>query len=186
MKKLVFSLLGLMLLIGACKQSENPPVSEETPVEDSTQSGKEILDDLRDKAVSEDDLLGRLRSSLIPVQEEFARSENSMPQLSGVEVSVDENCQLTILNKAEGEIATKVNLGQLNTEGFSLIPDMTEDEFPGVRVSTLDEAAVVEIYRNGELLQKNNELVIHLVDRPAIERITPVILQMIMICQGKI
>ncbi|MCB0640469.1 MAG: hypothetical protein KDC44_02480, partial [Phaeodactylibacter sp.] len=80
---------------------------------------------------------------------------------------------------------TKVNLKDLDPEGFGLIPDFDADEFPGLRIRSINEAPVVEQYQEGKLVKKNNELVIYLATRESIERITPVMLQMLYLCQGK-
>ena len=141
---------------------------------------------MSENALEEGDKAGRVLASIKPIQEEFTRSEADMPELSGVEVSIDGDCNLRITNHASGEIETRVNLNQLDSNGFSLIPDNAPGEFPGVRVASIGQEAIVEVYRNGELITRDNELVIKLVDRTAVERITPVLLQMMMICKGTI
>ncbi|MCB0704658.1 MAG: hypothetical protein KDC34_05085 [Saprospiraceae bacterium] len=185
MKKYTLLSFLFVFLLLACAENEKPEQTETVP-ESGLQTGEEILNELREAALDEGDTVGRIMSSIKPIQEEFARSEPQMPELVDVEVSIDGNCNLKIVNHATGNIETRVNLKQLDSNGFSLIPDNDPGEFPGLQVSTIDQASVVEIYRNGELITRNNELVIKLVDRAAIERITPVLLQMMMICNGTI
>ncbi|MBR9921412.1 MAG: hypothetical protein GYB31_11285 [Bacteroidetes bacterium] len=179
-------LVVFFLFFVAC--AEDKPVQDEsTEVQTETsQSGQDVLQNLREKALDENDRSGRLKASLKPIQEAFSASEAAMPDLEGVEVSIDDDCILRIVNHANGNIETRVDLNHLDPKGFSLVPDATPDEFPGVRVQTLESAPLVEIYRNGELYTKDNEIVIKLKDRSAVERVTPVLLQTMMICRGDI
>ena len=180
-RNIYFIALLSALLLSACQDSSKP----ETPViEPETKTGKEILDDLKAQAIEEDDLLGRLNSGIKTVQEEFTKSEAAMPDLQNVQVTIDENCLLSIRN---GNQETRVDMHLLNaqTGGMSLIPDLNEGEFPGIRIETIDQEPVVEMYQNGKLVNKNNELVIHLATRKSIERIAPALVQTVQLCQSK-
>lgn len=150
---------------------------------DSTLTGRQIIDQLKAQAVDEGDLMGRLQPTAQVLQEEFTRSEKVMKGLKNVKVEISEDCVLSISNAATGEV-TKVSLKDLDRQGFSLIPDLNEGDFPGLRVQTTGLKEAVELYKGGDLALKKNELVIFLADRPAIERITPYILQALNICQG--
>ena len=180
MKRILF--FSLILFAIAC--SNEVPAEEPQTEESQEVSGQEIIDSLRSRALPEDDIAGRLQASIQPVIEAFAASEPNMPSLANVEVTLDENCLFRIINRAEGEVETRVDLRQLDPNGFSLIRDDQPGEFPGLRIATLDQEPLVEIYRNGELMTRNNELVIKLMDRKSIETITPVMLQTIHLCRG--
>jgi len=126
----------------------------------------------------------RLQPTAVVLQEEFARSEEFMPGLKDVKVSIGADCILSISNRAFGKEITRVNLKDLDPGGFSLIPDVNEGDFPGLRIRTKDGAPAVEVLKNGVLINQKTELVLFLADRPAIERITPYMLQAMNICQG--
>lgn len=107
-----------------------------------------------------------------------------MPGLKDVSVEIGADCVLTISNKAYGDEVTRVNLQALDPNGFGLIPDLNEGDFPGLRIRTLEAKPAVELLKNGALVTTRSELVIYLANRPAIERITPYMLQALNICQG--
>jgi hypothetical protein len=177
---------SLLVFLSAC--SEEPSTTTPDPVdqEPTEMTGKEILDSLQSVAIQEDDLSARLQASIRPIQQAFTESESAMPDLSEVTVEIDDNCILRIVNRANGLIETRVDLNKLNPQGFSLIRDEQEGEFPGVRIAAQNNEPVVEIYRNGELFTRDNELVIKLKDRSSIEAVTPVLLQTMLICSGEI
>lgn len=151
---------------------------------DSTLTGKELIDRLESQAVEESDIGGRLLATVVVLQEEFSKSEKLMPGLKEVEVKIGADCILTISNRAFGKETTSVNLKDLDPNGFSLIPDLNEGDFPGLRIQTKGGAPAVEVLKNGVLSSKKTELVLYLANRPAIERITPYMLQALNICQG--
>ena len=185
-------LLVLMLSLAVFGCTEEKPVASsdsETEINSgeapATKSGKELLEELKAKAVDENDIEARLAGSIEPLREEYTKSAKAMSTLKDVAVSIDADCNLLIENSAKGKGLTKVNLKQLDTEGFGLIPDLNPEEYPGLRIKSIDEAPVVEEYLDGQLVNKNNELIIHLATRESIERITPVMLQMLYLCQDK-
>ncbi len=140
-------------------------------------------------ALEEGDLLGRVRQSFIPLQEEYRKANGKVTGVGEVTVSVDENYNLLIENKVNGSIEqTKVNLKSLNNAqgGMMLIPDNAPGEFPGLQVFVKDGQPGVQILKDGKLVREDRQLEIHLADRPAIERITPAVLQAMNIASGNL
>jgi hypothetical protein len=178
-------LLGALMLVFGCAPNPETPATDEQP-EPETMTGKELLDKLKAEALDPNDLAGRLNKSIVPLQEEYDKSEPLMAEFADVKVSVDGGCTLTIENRADGIQQTKVDLSKLDVNGLSLIPDLQAGEFPGIRIKVLNDEPLVEIYQEGKLVTRNNELVIMMASRPSIERIAPVIVQMIHLCQGTI
>lgn len=176
-------LLFIPLLTIACNENnttQNTPPTNQTPIEP--------IEKLRDTAIPEEDIIGRIDQGLATVQTEYDRSVGSMPDLGKVTIESDFDCVLTIRNEKDGTVyETKVDMNDLNTEqgGFRLIPDHAAGDFPGLRISTKNDAPKVVILKDGKEMTKDNQLVIYLADRPAIEKITPAILQTIRICQNE-
>ena len=171
----------------AC-QNEEPTIGLEhadvkQQKEDGVASGKELLDSLRRQAVREDDKAGRIALSLKPIREEFAKSEQVMPELKDVKVEVGEDCILHLYNHAQGEEETRVDLLKLDLNGFNLIPDFTQEDRPGLRIRTINGEAAVEIYRDGQLVDSRESLEIYMAERKNIERIVPVMVQLLRICR---
>lgn len=178
--------LALLMSGSSCKNEKNLP--ETNPV-DSLKTGAEVMAELEAQSFEEDDIEGRIKNSISKAQAEFTKSEveEKMPGLKNVKLVVDADCNLTITNEDGEGSMTKLNLADLDAKtGFSLIADMAPGEFPGLRIKTIDEKAAVEIYQGGKLVNKDNELVIFLATRQHVERITPIMLQSIQICQGTI
>lgn len=173
----IILLSSLAILLAGCQTEtsvKEPNVSQVPSTSDN--SNKRI----HETAVDENDLMGRMAFGIRTLQEEYDRSSASMPSLGKVTVSVDERGNFTIRNEVNGEIReTKVNLRDLDSEqgGFRLLADGEVTEYPGLLVQTVRNAQKVEHLVDGKIRQKNSELQIFMVDRPAIERITPALLQ---------
>ncbi|MFZ2899750.1 MAG: hypothetical protein WA004_14075 [Saprospiraceae bacterium] len=184
-KKFFLPLVLVIFIIQLGCKSENGAASDagDGAGVDSTLTGQQIIDQLKAQAVDESDILGRLQPTARVLQEEYTRSEAVMEGLKKVKVEIGGDCVLSISNAATGEL-TKVNLKDLDRQGFSLIPDLNEGDFPGLRIQTTGLKETVALYKGGDLVLKKNELVIYLADRSAIERITPYMLQALNICQG--
>ena len=175
-------LLCVLLLMAACGNDPKESVQEPNP-DSELISGADLMQQLRDQAIDENDLLGRLESSVQPIQEEFNVSDAAMEEIKDVTVRVDDACNLVITNFANGKVETKVSLHHLDRNNLKLIPDNNPGEFPGIRVFTKGEQELVETWTDGQLTSKSNELVIKMASRQSIERIAPVIIQTIYICQ---
>jgi len=140
-------------------------------------------------ALEEGDLLGRIRQSFIPLQEEYRKANGKVTGVGEVSISVDENFNLLIENRVNGSVEhTKVNLKNLNNAqgGMMLIPDNAPGEFPGLKVFVKDGQPGVQILKDGKLVREDRHLEIHLADRPGIERITPAVLQALNIASGNL
>jgi len=158
-----FFLFILPISLLACR-SDSPETAASDP-----QAPLSPTEQLKAAAVDESDIYGRLQLTVAVLQEEYARSETAMPGLKNVKISIDADCFLLIANQVNGGTTTRVKLRDLDPRGFSLIPDLNAGEFPGLRIKAKEGAAA-------------NELIIYLADRPAIERITPYLLQAVNIC----
>ena len=179
MNKKYFPLI--LLFVSGWSWSCQPGAKDKEP---ATQTGKELIEQLEAQAVDESDIQGRVQITVEVLREEYAKSDAAMEGLKKVEVEIDANCVLTISNKAYGNEITRVNLKDLDPDGFGLIPDLNEGDFPGLRIMTKGGSQAVEILKDGTVINKKAELVIYLANRPAIERITPYMLQALNICQG--
>jgi hypothetical protein len=179
-----FSILVILLPLfyWSCESNESPRDAPRT--DSSTVSGREMMDQLRAQALEESDIAGRLQATVTVMQEAFSRSEAAMPALQNVRVSIDGDCLLTIGNYPEPGAETRVSLHDLDPDGFQLIPDQQEGEFPGLRIRTLDGRSVVEVKKKGGVLQQKSELEIFMADREAIGRVTPYMVQALNICRG--
>ena len=141
---------------------------------------KSQIEEMRTQVLAEDDYIGRMEKGLSTLRQYYQLSEEAMPDLGKITIDLTEKLDLTIINELNGDvIETKVNLLNLNTAdgGFRLIPDKNLGDFPGLRVKTINDEPLVLVYKNGKLVNKNNELVIFLKDRESIEKITPAVLQ---------
>ncbi|MBK7407703.1 MAG: hypothetical protein IPJ40_06235 [Saprospirales bacterium] len=145
MNRNFFSILLFFVLAASwsCQSNDRKPGAA-SGTDTSALSG---LEQLRAQAVDENDIYGRLRATVSILQDEFSRSEAAMPGLKKVSVEIDANCLLTISNKAFGDEMTRVNLQALDPNGFSLIPDLNEGDFPGLRVRTLGGKPAVELLK---------------------------------------
>jgi hypothetical protein len=161
-----FFLLISLIAFLACK-SETPD-SEPGGASDAGPAETPI-EQLKARAVEEGDIYGRLQPTATVLQEEYSRSEKALPNLKNVQVSIDADCILTIVNQSNGGETKRINLRNLDPQGFSLIPDQNAGDFPGLRIRAREGAS-------------ESELIIYMADRPAIERITPYLLQAVNIC----
>jgi hypothetical protein len=188
MKPFFWSLLILVGSLVACQNASSDSNDSSTTAEEQAaqnkQSGEEILAELKEQAVSQGDFQGRLQTGINVLQQKYNDSEGQMPGIKSVEVTIDENCMLTISNQADGGSMVKVDLHKLDKDGFSLIPDRNEGEYPGLRIRTIGDEAAVAYYEGGQLKEMKDELVIFLADRDKVGQITPAILQTVNLCQG--
>lgn len=161
-----FFLFISLIAFLACKSEPSNPQNDSDP---DTGPAETPIEQLKSRAVEEGDIYGRLQPTATVLQEEYARSEKSIPNLKNVQVSIDADCLLTIVNQANGGETRRINLRNLDPQGFSLIPDQNAGDFPGLRIRAREGAS-------------ESELIIYMADRPAIERITPYLLQAVNIC----
>jgi hypothetical protein len=165
MMQKLFLLISLLAFL-ACKSEAPGPETGSAP---EASPAETPIEQLKARAVEEGDIYGRLQPTATVLQEEYTRSEKALPNLKNVQVSIDAGCILTIVNQANGGDTKRINLRNLNPRGFSLIPDQNAGDFPGLRIQAREGAS-------------EPELIIYMADRPAIERITPYLLQAVNIC----
>ncbi|MDF1867543.1 MAG: hypothetical protein P1U70_22185 [Saprospiraceae bacterium] len=184
LSRFLFS-LAFFLTFWACSNPESNTTNSSTPINTQAQTP---LDELKQRAIPEEDIMGRILQGLEAIQLEYDRSSTIMADLGKITVDADFDCILTIKNEKEGSIyETKVDMNDLDTQqgGFRLIPDQAPGDFPGLRISTKNDAATVRILKDGQEMTRDNQLVIYMADRTAIEKITPALLQTIRICQDE-
>jgi hypothetical protein len=180
----ILALLVIAFLISCTNNQSN---EESTSTVENT-SPKTPMDELRAEAIPEEDVMGRILQGLEVIQLEYDRSAVGMADLGKVTIDADFDCILTIKNELDGVVyETKVNMNDLDTEqgGFRLIPDHAPGDFPGLRISTKSDAEAVQILKDGKEMTRDNQLLFYMIDRQAIEKITPAILQTIRICQNE-
>lgn len=178
-KIILFS--SIVLLLIACG---GETASTTTPAQADTASKVTKNGDSRipKKAVDETDLMGRMAFGIKTIQEEYDRSSANMRSIGKVTVSVDERANFVIRNEVNGEVKeTKVNLRDLDTNqgAFRLIPDAEEGDAPGLLIQTIQNKQKVEHSVDGKVRQRNSELQIFMMDRDAIGRVAPALLQTI-------
>lgn len=177
-KIILFSSLALLLISCGGEANSAASAQADTP----TKPVKNRDSRVPMNAVDEDDIMGRMAFGIKTLQEEFDRSSANMRSLGKVTVSVDERANFVIKNEVNGEVKeTRVNLRDLDTNqgAFRLIPDTQEGEAPGLLIQTIQNKQKVEHLVDGKVRQRNSEIQIFMMDRTAIERITPAILQTI-------
>lgn len=188
-KKILFP-VAFAALFFTCKNDPKPDnfqaVDANQPMvpENATPSEK-----LKATAIDESNYMERVRSSFIPLQEEYRKANGKVPGIGEVNVFVDDNFVLLIENTHGGHTyQTKVNLKNLNGEqgGLMLIPDRNPGEFPGLKILVLDGRNGVEIIKDDKLVREARQLEIFLADRTAIERVTPAIVQALNVVNGKV
>lgn len=183
-------LVMFSMLFFACG-NDNPPDGNYRPVPENSRNpvSADPMENLRAKAIPEDDIYARVSQSLVPLQEEYSKANGKVPGIGKVTVFVDEHMTLLIKNELNNDVyETKVNLKNLQSDGkgMRLVPDLSPGDFPGLRIFTIDNKPVVETYKNGKLISTDDFWEIFLPTRENIERITPVMVQTIRIAQGKI
>ena len=160
-----FLLISLIAFLACKSDSPNP----ETGSASDTGPAETPIEQLKARAVEEGDIYGRLQPTATVLQEDYTRSGKAIPSLKNVQVSIDADCILMIIQQPNGGETRWINLRNLDSQGFSLIPDQDSGDFPGLRIQAREGVS-------------ESELIIYMADRPAIERITPYLLQAVNIC----
>lgn len=188
LKKIALVVLGCLATLLLFQCQPNTDASESTTTDTTpadTKTGNELMKELRAQAVDESDIEARIQRSLEPIREAYAASEPTMDDLKDVKINIIDDCLLQIENNARGQQVTQVAIADLDPNGFGLIPDQKDGEFPGLRIRTIDQKPAVKELLNGKEVNRNNELVIKLANRAQIEKIAPVMLQILYLCQGR-
>ncbi len=188
LKNIFLFILGFSFIL-SCKNE--PSTSENTrpvaPTDSQPATGG--LENLKARALDEDDIFGRVNHSLGVLQKEFQVSNQANPDMGKMNVFVDEKFTLLMRNEVNGDVFdTKVNLKNLNPENGSLrlIPDVELDDLPGFAVSVIDGKEGVERTKNGEIIASNErELKIFMATRENVEKVVPAFVQALNVVHGK-
>lgn len=188
--KYLFLIFSCALVYFAC-QNDTPNTGNAANDEASNEAGdtEAGLDHLKKNALPENDYYARVEHSLVTLQEEYRKAEGKVPGIGKVTVFVDSSFTLLLKNEIGGDIyETKVSMKNLNPNngGMELIPDLTEGEYPGVKLNVLSGRSGVEIRKNGKFESLEDALVIYLPDRPSVERVTPALAQALNIVHKKL
>ncbi len=184
--------IALVLFIAACN-NDNSTSANGTEAKAVGEAGEGTAsytyDNMKAKALKEEDTYGRVKQSLVTLQDAFTKSEGKIPNRGKVTVFLDDHLTVQIKNEYKGDVyETNVNLKDLNPEngGMKLMPDLAEGENPGLLIFTIEGKGKVEKYKNGKLISEDNQLEIYMPDRESIERITPAIVQALNVAHKKI
>lgn len=176
----------LLLLISCDSQQDNAQNANNMPPPPPMDTVHHMtpVEELRAQAFDEEDIQGRIEYGLEVLRNAYKRAKGKVPRIGDVTVTVDDDCNLNIRNEWEGKVyETKVNMRNLDpNNGFGLIPDNVPGTFPGMRIYTMNDAPDVEIYVDGELKTKNNEIVVFLETRDHIGELVPAMVQTIGLC----
>jgi len=184
--------IALLLIFAACN-TDNSTSANGTEAKAVGEAGEGTAgytyENMKAKALKEEDTYGRVKQSLVTLQDAFTKSEGKIPNRGKVTVFLDNHLTMQIKNEYKGDVyETNVNLKDLNPEngGMKLMPDLAEGEYPGLLVFTIEGKGKVEQYKNGKLISEDNQLEIYMPDRASIERITPAIVQALNVAHKKI
>ncbi|HFA47695.1 MAG TPA: hypothetical protein ENJ95_01610 [Bacteroidetes bacterium] len=146
------------------------------------------LEELKEKALDENDTYGRVRQSLGVLQKEFNQAQQKAKKTGKMSVIVDEDFNLIIRNENKENVGeSRVNLKDLNAAngGMRLLPDDAPGDYPGFSISVIEGRPGVEIYSNGEKVGELRELQIFLAGRESVERVVPAFVQALNVVHGK-
>ena len=168
-------LLAVIAAFFAACGSEVPDLKNPAPVTDRNVGNVEGAgtDNLKAKAVGENDFYGQAKWALGALQEEYNQASGKVPGVGKVSVMVDENFTMIIRNDNGGQIEeTKVNLNSLNDDlkSLEIYPEGVKTEFPGFRIPVLKGKPAVEVNKNGKM-EKQDYLEIFLSERKSVERV---------------
>lgn len=183
-------LLLLTFLFLACDADVEKPesteqVTEETPSEEKT--GRDLFNELKAQAVDANDVQGRLKASANKIQPILRASAERVPAFEQATAVIEEESTLRLTTQENG--AKKeylVDLRTFDSERIGLIADQSPEDLPGIRLRTIDGTKSVKEYVDGKLTKETDELVIYLATRKDIENLTPVLVQMIYLSQGRL
>ena len=146
-------------------------------------SGQDLFNELKAKAVDVNDVAGRLANSAAKMEPILLGSAERVPDFNTVKVSIEEESTMRLKTASKEYV---VDMRTFDPERIGLIPDQTADDLPGVRLRTIDGTKSVQVYEKGTLKEEQDELVIYLATRKDIENLTPILVQMIYLSQGRL
>ena len=181
--------LAVFVFIASCTptaentEETNDPTTEET----STPDDQSLIESVRATALPEEDINGRLNVGMSKLVDALKAAEGVVPDVKDTDLKIDENCLAVYkTTKSDGVWEYHIDFNKMETAngGFQLIPDHSAGEFPGLIMRTQNGAPIIKVFRDGKAMQNDNEWIIYLADRPAVEKVVPAILQSMNICQS--
>ena len=140
--------------------------------------------------VDENDIAGRLLFGIRTLEQEFDRSSADMADIGKVRLKIEQNGMSNMINTlSDGTVyETKFDIKSLNigNDGMRLVAESSDQPYPGVQIYTERRVQSVEYYKDGKLLKKSPSLDIFMVDREAIQKIVPAMVQTIRIAKDNL
>ena len=192
MKKITHLSLILFIALFTSCNSGNPELKNAEEIKDRSEqqkvTGDKPVETLRANAISEGDIEGQIKWSLGRLQEELRASVGKVKELGEVSVLLDDNLQMVIRNKFDGNVYEKrVGVANLNTDmsKLQIIVDNGNVLNPGFKMPVLDGKPGVEIFVNGEKKETVKELEIFLGERRQVQLVISALTQAAQTAQGK-
>lgn len=172
--------------------SENPELKNATTVKDRSEqqilTGDKPSENLKANAIEEGDAAGKIRWSLGRVQEEMRNSIGTISGLESVDVLLDDNFQMVIRTKENGDSYEKrVGIANIDIDmkKIQILRDGDEYPNPGFRMPILEEKPGVEIYRNGVKSETKRELEIVLGERRQVQLVVSALTHAVKSARGE-
>lgn len=183
-----FLLLLMVLTFVACdpEKTDNSTTREDQTTgteEPAEKTGQDLFNELKAQAVDANDILARLSNSAAKMEPILQGSAERVPDFKNAKVTVEKESTLRLKTASKEYV---VDMRTFDSDRIGLIPDETADDLPGVRLRTIDGTKSVQVFENGSLQEETDELVIYLATRKDIENLTPVLVQMIYLSQGRL
>lgn len=179
------AVLMLFSCFVACN-SGNPDLENAEAVKDRSEqqivTGDKPSQNLKANSIPENDLQGQVKWALGRVQEELRKSSANVSTLGDVTVLVDDNFQMVIQNKVDGNVhEQRVGLANLDTDmkKIEIIVDKGEVANPGFRMPVIEGKAGVERYLNGEMKETVPSLELILGERRQVQLVISALTQAI-------
>ena len=186
----------LLLLTGGFLVScnDDAPTTEpgaiERPLENATDLPDDGMNDIRRRAITEDDVTGRLNNAFDKI-EKLMNEDAAALRIKSATITATEGCQINITQVGTDGVTreTRFNLSDfvLRDDSFALQNDDDADvEFPAVRMFTDRRLAKVEYYEDGSLVKKDGYFDVALASKEQINKIAAVLPQVIRTCNNPI
>ncbi|MEM1219828.1 MAG: hypothetical protein AAGH79_12995 [Bacteroidota bacterium] len=183
----LFLFLALTLLACDTESADNSNTAADqegtTTEEPAQKTGEDLFNELKAKAVDVNDVKARLANSAAKMEPILRGSAERVPAFKNAKVSMEKESTLRLKTDTKEYV---VDMRTFDSERIGLIPDQTAEDLPGVRLRTIDDTKSVQVYENGTLLEETNELVVFLATRKDVENLTPILVQMIYLSQGRL
>lgn len=191
MKNTLYPMLILLAgLFFSCQNSTDLKNAEEIKdrSEQKIVTGGDAVEDLRANAIKESDIAGQIKWSLGLLQEALRESSGQVNGLGEISVLLDENYQMAIKNKFDGDdFEKRVNLANLDADAknIEIISDSHGHPNPGLRIKVLPGKPGVEIFKNGSKNKTEDFLEIILAERKMVHKVLSAVTNAIKAAQGQ-